>query len=163
VNERIRIPKILVIGADGEQLGVMDTRDAQNMAREAGLDLVEVAPTAKPPVCRIMDYGKFKYEQSKKDRKSRQNQHVVNVKEVRFRPRIDDHDYNFKVQNARKFLEAKDKVKISIQYRGREMAHREYGMKIIDRVREDLDDIAVVESTPRHEGRFTHMVMAPRK
>ena len=141
----------------------MNTRDAMEMAQEAGLDLVEVAPTAKPPVCRIMDYGKFKYELSKKERKARQNQHVVSVKEVKFRPRIDDHDYEFKVNNARKFLEAKDKVKITIQYRGREMAHREFGMRLIERVLADLEDVAQVETGPRNEGRFTTLVVSPKK
>lgn len=133
------------------------------MAQEAGLDLVEVAPTAKPPVCRIMDYGKYRYEQSKRDRKARQNQHVVTIKEVKLRPRIDDHDYEFKLNNARRFLEEKDKVKFTIQFRGREMAHREFGMRLIDRVLKDLEDVAQVENPPRNEDRFITMVVAPKK
>ena len=163
VNERIRIPQVRVVGADGEQIGVLSTKDALERAREEGLDLVEVAPTAKPPVCRIMDYGKFKYEQSKKDRRARQNQHVVSVKEVKLRPRIDDHDYDFKLANARRFLEGKDKVKFTIQFRGREMAHREFGMKLIDRVLKDIEDIAQIENPARHEGRFITMVVAPKR
>ncbi len=163
MNDRIRIPQIRLIGADGEQIGLVNTRDALTMAQEQGLDLVEVAPGAKPPVCRIMDYGKFKYDQSKKERKARQNQHTVSLKEVKFRPRIDDHDYEFKVANARKFLEGKDKVKLTIQFRGREMAHREFGHRLLDRVLADLEDIAQVETPPRSEGRFIHMVVAPKK
>jgi translation initiation factor IF-3 len=163
VNERIRIPQVRVVGEDGEQIGVLSTRDALEMARGSGLDLVEVAPLAKPPVCRIMDYGKFKYEQSKKERRARQAQHVVNVKEVKLRPRIDDHDYQVKLANARRFLEAKDKVKVTIQFRGREMARQEFGMKLIDRLLADLEDIGQVENPPRHEGRFITMVMAPKR
>jgi translation initiation factor IF-3 len=154
---------VRLIGADGEQVGVIQTRDALVMAQEVGLDLVEVAPTAKPPVCRIMDYGKFKYEQSKKDRKARQNQQTTTIKEVKFRPRIDQHDYDFKVANARKFLEAKDKVKLTIQFRGREMAHKEFGHRLLDRVLADLADVALVEAPPRSEGRFIHTVVAPKK
>lgn len=163
MNDRIRIPKVRVVGADGEQVGVLPTPEALAMAQEAGLDLVEVAPTAKPPVCRIMDYGKYRYEQSKRDRKARQNQHVVTIKEVKLRPRIDDHDYEFKLNNARRFLEEKDKVKFTIQFRGREMAHREFGMRLIDRVLKDLEDVAQVENPPRNEDRFITMVVAPKK
>jgi len=163
VNERIRIPQIRLIGPDGEQVGVINTREAMQMAEEAGLDLVEVAPLAKPPVCRIMDYGKFKYEQSKKERKARQNQHTVTIKEIKFRPRIEEHDYTFKVAHARQFLGERDKVKITIQFRGREMAHMEFGTRLIDRVLADLEDIAVVEAPPRTEGRFIHVVVAPKR
>lgn len=151
------------MGADGEQVGVLATPEALAMAQEAGLDLVEVAPTAKPPVCRIMDYGKFRYEQSKRDRKARQAQHVVTIKEVKLRPRIDDHDYEFKLTNARRFLEERDKVKFTIQFRGREMAHREFGMRLIERVLKDLEDVAQVENPPRNEDRFITMVVAPKK
>jgi len=142
---------------------VLPTQEALVLAQEEGLDLVEVAPTAKPPVCRIMDYGKFRYEQSKRDRKSRQNQHVVSIKEVKLRPRIDDHDYEFKLNNAKRFLGEKDKVKFTIQFRGREMAHREFGMRLVQRVLKDLEDIAVVENPPRNEDRFITMVVAPKK
>jgi translation initiation factor IF-3 len=162
VNERIRIPRIRVIGADGEQIGLLDTIQALEMAREAGLDLVEVAPNAKPPVCRIMDYGKYKYEQSKKVRKSRKSQHVVHVKEVKLRPRIDDHDYTFKVARARRFLDARDKVKITIQFRGREMAHKEFGLRLIERVLADLDDIGQIETPPRSENRIITLMVAPK-
>jgi len=162
VNDRIKISPVRVVGADGEQVGLMETRQALDMARDAGLDLVEVAPNARPPVCRIMDYGKYKYEQSRKIRKARKQQHGVHVKEVKMRPRIDDHDYEFKMANARRFLEARDKVKFTVQFRGREMAHKEFGMKLIERLLADIDDIAVVENPPRSEGRFITLVVAPK-
>ncbi len=132
------------------------------MAREAGLDLVEVAPNARPPVCRIMDYGKYKYEQSRKIRKARKQQHVVHVKEIKLRPRIDDHDYAFKIANAQKFLAARDKVKFTILFRGREMAHKEFGLRLIDRVLADIDEVGQLESQPRSEGRIITFVVAPK-
>jgi len=133
------------------------------MAREQGLDLVEVSPTAKPPVCRIMDFGKYKYEQSKRAAKARKSQHRITVKEVKFRPKIDEHDFNFKVQHAREFLEANNKVKFTVMFRGREVAHSELGKDILERAAGLLQDIAQVESMPRMEGRTMIMFMAPRK
>src|SRR5207247_185478 len=134
-----------VVGADGEQVGLLNTRDALDMARNAGMDLVEISATSRPPVCRIMDYGKFKYENSKKARKSRKNQHIQKVKEVKLRPKVEEHDYSFKVQHAREFLMERDRVKFTITFRGRELTHTELGMKIAQRVMADLADIGQVE------------------
>jgi translation initiation factor IF-3 len=132
------------------------------MAQEKGLDLVEVSPTARPPVCRIMDYGKFKYEQSKRERKAKKKQHVVHLKEVKLRPKIDDHDYDFKLQHARQFLLERDKVKFTVTFRGREMAHQEQGHAMLQRVIADLADVAGPESIPRSEGRTLVMIMLPK-
>ncbi len=159
INDRIRVPQVRVVGADGQQIGLLNTREALEMARNSGLDLVEVSPTARPPVCRIMDYGKFKYEQSKKVRKAKKNQHVIRMKEVKLRPKIDEHDFNFKVNHARQFLLERDKVKFSITFRGRELAHIDLGQKIAQRVIADLTDIGLVESPPKMEGRILVMVM----
>ena len=141
----------------GEQLGIMPTSRALEIAQEKGLDLVEVAPNATPPVCRIMDYGKFKYEQSKKEKSSKKKQTSIHVKEIRLRPKIEDHDYEFKMKHARKFLEAGNKVKATVIFHGREMAHKEFGKRLLDRLIEDLEDIAKVEKMPSMEGR--QMVM----
>jgi translation initiation factor IF-3 len=162
VNERIRIPEVRVVGDDGEQIGVMPTRQALEYARERGLDLVEVSPSARPPVCRVMDYGKFKYEQAKKTRAAKKKAHAAQVKEVKFRPKIDDHDYDFKVANARKFLEQHHKVKLTIMFRGREMARRERGYQLLERVVEDLKDIAQLEHPPKQEGRNLSTMVSPR-
>ena len=132
------------------------------MAQEKGLDLVEVSPTARPPVCRIMDYGKFKYEQSKRERKAKKKQHVVHLKEVKLRPKIDDHDYDFKLEHARQFLNERDKVKFTVTFRGREMAHQEQGHAMMQRVIADLADLAAPESIPRSEGRTLVMIMLPK-
>jgi translation initiation factor IF-3 len=162
VNERIRVPQVRVIGDDGSQVGILATRDALAMAQSKGLDLVEVAATSRPPVCRIMDYGKFKYEQNLRARKARKNQHQMQLKEVKMRPKIEDHDYNFKLRHARTFLDERDKVKFTVTFRGREMAHQELGYKIIEAIITDLADVATVETPPRTEGRTLSMVMTPR-
>lgn len=146
-----------MIGADGTQFGVVPTQEALAKAEAATLDLVEVAPNADPPVCRIMDFGKFKYEQSKKEKTSRKKQVVIHVKEIRFRPKIEEHDFDFKAKHARKFLEEGDKVKATVSFRGREMVHREFGKEILDRLQEFLADVAKLEREPQMEGR--NMVM----
>ena len=162
VNERIRIPQIRVIDVDGQQIGVLATRDALKIAIEKGYDLVEISPSAKPPVCKIMDYGKFKYEQSKKDKIAKKKQHVVHLKEMHFRPKTDEHDYQFKLRHVRHFLEERDKVKIVVEFRGREMAHREFGARIMERIQKDLEDICVVELKGKFEGRNMIMVVMPK-
>jgi len=153
---------VRVIADDGTQLGILGAREALALAQEKGLDLVEVSPTARPPVCRIMDYGKFKYEQSKRERKARKKQHVMHLKEVKLRPKVAEHDYDFKVEHARQFLEKRDKVKFTVTFRGREMAHQELGMDVLKRVQEDTAEIAKVEAYPRLEGRQMLMVLAPK-
>ncbi|OGW41456.1 MAG: translation initiation factor IF-3 [Nitrospirae bacterium GWD2_57_8] len=153
VNYGIRVREVRVVGADAEQLGVMEVRDAIKKAEELGLDLVEVAPTAKPPVCRIMDFGKYKYELSKKAQESKKRQTTIVVKEVKLRPRTDEHDVEFKVNNIKRFLEEGNKVKVSIMFRGREMAYTSQGRALLDRIVVALDGIAVVEQQPRLEGR----------
>jgi translation initiation factor IF-3 len=162
VNERIRIPQVRVIGDDGSQVGILSTREAIAMAQSKGLDLVEVAPTARPPVCKIMDYGKFKYEQNRASKAAKKKQHQMQLKEVKMRPKIEDHDYDFKLKHARTFLEQRDKVKFTVTFRGREMAHQELGYKIIEQVLHDLADVAVVEQSPRAEGRTVSLVLSPK-
>jgi translation initiation factor IF-3 len=157
----IRAPEIRVIGQDGEQLGVMAPEDALKQAEEVGLDLVEVAPSSRPPVCRIMDYGRYKYEQKKKSGKGKG--HAAALKEIKLRPRTDQHDLDFKLKNARRFLTDGDKVKVTVMYRGREMVHREIGRKQLDKVVELLGPIASVENPPRMEGRFLSMILVPNK
>jgi translation initiation factor IF-3 len=157
----IRAPEIRVIGDDGEQLGVLTPEDAIRRAEDVGLDLVEVAPAAKPPVCRIMDYGKYKYEQKKKAGKGKG--HAASLKEVKLRPRTDQHDLDFKLKNARRFLMDGDKVKVTVMYRGREMVHREIGRKQLDKVVELLGPIAAVENPPRMEGRVLSMILVPNR
>lgn len=163
VNHQIRVREIRLIGADGEQLGVMNPKDALRIAEDAGLDLVEVAPSAKPPVCRIMDYGKYKYEQNKKEREAKKNQKTITVKEVKLRPGIEDHDFNTKVRRAEKFLNDGDKVKLTIMFRGREITHPEIGRELCDRVAEVLRPVAKVEKEPKVEGRNMTMFLAPLK
>lgn len=162
MNHQIRIPQIRVIDEEGEQLGIMDTRDALEMAEDRGLDLVEVAPNARPPVCRIMDYGRFRYEQSKKAKKAKAKSHQQKVKVIKFRPKTEDHDYQFKKRHIIEFLEAGDKVKVIVQYRGREMAHKERGMLIVTRLLEDLEDALVVDP-PRMEGNTLSLMLMPPK
>mgnify|MGYP001824934605 CR=1 FL=1 len=157
VNERIRVREVRVIGADGEQLGVMPPEQAIEIAREEGLDLVEVAANSRPPVCRIMDYGKFKYEQKKKN--ASKKSHSATLKEVKLRPGTDQHDLNFKLNNARKFLMEGDKVKVTVMFRGREMVHTYRGREQLDAVLEQLGPIAKMESSPRMEGRFMSMIL----
>jgi translation initiation factor IF-3 len=162
VNERIRISPIRVVDEDGEMLGVMTADEGRAVAREHGLDLVEVAPNSRPPVCRVMDYGKFKYEQSKKGRKARSKQHSQQIKEVKFRPKIEKHDLEVKVRRAHKFLSENNKVKVTMNFRGREVTHAEIGRAILMRVAEELDEVGTVETPPRMEGRHMLMLLAPK-
>jgi translation initiation factor IF-3 len=163
VNERIRIREVRLVDENGQQVGVVPTMQALEMARDRGLDLVEVAPNAIPPVCRLMDYGKYRYEQSRKERESRKNQTVVELKEVRIRPKIDDHDLETKGRNAAKFLDGGDKVKVSVLFRGREMAHPEIGRGLLDQLIELLRPHGSVEQAPKIEGRTMTMILAPLK
>ena len=158
----ITVPKVLVIGADGEKLGVVDTDSALAMAEEEGLDLVEVSPNVSPPVCKILDYGKLKYQEQKKASEARKRQKTVDVKEIKMRPNIDKHDYDVKMRSVTKFIGEGDKVKVTMRFRGREMAHQELGMQVLIRVREEVDEIAKVEASPKLEGRQMMMVLAPR-
>ena len=162
VNERIRVREIRLIAADGSQAGVVSIADALKTAVEAGLDLVEIAPTASPPVCRIMDYTKYRYEQEKQEREHKQHQRHAHLKELRFRPRIDDHDYQTKLRSLVKFLKRGDKVKVTLVYRGREMAHQEFGQRLLERLKIDIADIAQIERAPMQEGRFVFMTVAPK-
>lgn len=162
VNEKIRMSPIRLIDPDGNQLGIVPLDAARENARELGLDLVEVAPNARPPVVRIMDYGKHKYEEQKQAKEAKKRQHTVDVKELKFRPGTDAHDFDFKMKNARKFLKQGNKVKVTVRYRGREMRRPEQGLEMLDSVAEALEDLAVVESrTTRIEGRQLHMMLAP--
>jgi len=149
INEQIRVPEVRLIGPEGEQIGVMLTRDALAQAAEAHLDLVEVAPQAIPPVCRIMDYGKFKYQQSKKQQEARRRQTIIQVKEIKVRPKIEEHDMDFKLKNSRRFLSEGDKVKISVIFRGREIAHTDRGIRILAQMAEALGDVGTVEQAPK--------------
>ncbi|MFH0771228.1 MAG: translation initiation factor IF-3 [Candidatus Omnitrophota bacterium] len=162
VNEKIRIREVMVIGADGEQLGVMAPEEGLRLAQQSGLDLVEVASQAKPPVCRIMDFSKYKYEQEKKAKEAKKKQHATHIKEIRIKPKIGDHDYQVKLNFIKKFLGHGDKVKISLIFRGREMAHPELGTRILERLSGDIADIAQIEKPPLREGRAIIMVVAPK-
>ncbi len=159
INSRIRSREVRVVGEEGEQLGVLSIQDALRRAEEAGLDLVEVAPTAAPPVCRIMDYSRYKYEQEKREKEARKKQKVIHIKEIRMGPKIGEHDYQFKLRNLEEFLKRGDKVKVSMMFRGREMAHMDLGRKILDRVSSDVSSIGEIEETPRLEGRVITMVI----
>jgi translation initiation factor IF-3 len=161
VNERIRISPIRVVDESGEVLGIMSADEGRSLARERGLDLVEVAANSRPPVCRIMDYGKFKYEQSKKERRAKSRQHQQQLKELKFRPKIERHDFDFKLRNARKFLLENNKLKITMVFRGREITHAEIGESVLHRVAKELADIGVVESGPRLEGKSMYMLLTP--
>jgi len=163
VNRQIRISPVRVIGDDGEQLGIMPVEEALESAEEQGLDLVEVAPNSRPPVVRIMDYGKYKYEQSRKARQAKKKQHTTQLKEVKFRPGIEEHDLEFKLRHARRFLEEGNKVKATMMFRGRQVTHPELGREVLERVAQELDDVGKVESQPRLEGRNMIMVLAPVK
>ena len=158
----IRVNEVAVIGDDGEALGTFQTRDALSLAREKSMDLVEVAPTANPPVCRIMDYGKFKYRQSKKAHEAKKNQKTVHLKEVKFRPNTDDHDYEFKLKHVQRFLEHGDKAKVVIFLKGREIVHPENGQKLLARVVTAVEEYGVVEQAAKREGRTLVMILAPR-
>jgi translation initiation factor IF-3 len=161
-NERIRVREIRVIDDTGDQLGIMPPPQALTLARSKGLDLVEISPSAVPPVCRIMDFGKFQYEQQKKARVAKKHQKVILVKEIKFRPKVDEHDYQFKKKHIERFLEDGDKVKATIFFRGREMAHPEIGRRILDRLTGELADVAVMEAPPLKEGNQMHTILAPK-
>ncbi|MEZ5306857.1 MAG: translation initiation factor IF-3 [Pyrinomonadaceae bacterium] len=162
-NERIRIPSVRVIDPDGEQLGIMDTRDAVAKARDLGLDLVEIAPQAKPPVCKIIDYGKFLYEEKKKKQESKKKQSVVTVKEIKFRPATDDHDYGYRAKRAHEWLAEGDKVRATIAFRGREMAHRDLGKNILEKLAKELEEVADIEVEPKMEGYQMFTIFTPKK
>lgn len=162
VNLFIRAETVRLIDDQGEMLGVVKLADAQAKAKDAKLDLVEIVPNAEPPVCKIMDYGKYKYEAQKKSHDSRKKQKTVSLKEVKLRPNIDTHDLDIKINRARKFIESGDKVKFSLRYRGREITHKEYGLKVINTIKEKMDDIAKVEVEPKFEGMLVLMVIGPR-
>ena len=161
INQQIRFSPVRLIDPEGEQLGVVPIEEAQVAARQRGLDLVEVAPNARPPVCRIMDYGRYKYEQAKAEREARRKQHVTQMKEIKMRPNIEEHDFEFKTRHIRRFLEERNKVKVTIMFRGREMAHTENGREVLDDVVEELGETAVIEQQARLEGRNMFMILAP--
>ncbi len=161
INEMIRDTELRVISADGEQLGVMDARAAQQIANEKGLDLVKIAPTAKPPVCKIMDYGKYKFELAKREKENRKNQKVINIKEVQLSPSIDTNDFNTKAKQAMKFLKSGDKVRVKVRFRGRELSHSEIGKTLLDRFAETVQEVGNVEKPAKLEGRNMIMFLAP--
>ncbi|MCE0722345.1 MULTISPECIES: translation initiation factor IF-3 [Legionella] len=163
INEQINVPEVRLIDVDGNQAGIVSTREALRAAEESGLDLVEISPTAKPPVCRIMDYGKFLFELSKKQNEAKKKQKQIQVKELKFRPTTEDGDYQVKLRNLIRFLNHGDKVKITLRFRGREMAHQELGMKILERLQQDTAEFAVVEQQAKREGRQLLMVLSPKK
>jgi len=163
VNDRIRVREVRLVGAEGQQEGVVPIETALKKASEIGLDLVEVAPLANPPVCRVMDYAKYRYEQKRQERENRHHQRSAHLKELRFRPQIDEHDYQTKMRSLLKFLKRGDKVKLTIVFRGREMAHQEFGHRLLDRLKTDLAQVAQVERAPLQEGRFVFMTVAPNK
>lgn len=163
INDRIRAARVRLIGVDGEQLGIFNTSDALKIADDQGFDLVEVAPTADPPVARVMDYGKWKYEEDIKAKKARKHQTTVNIKEMKFRPKVDIHDYETKKRHILRFLDAGAKVKVTIMFRGREMAHAERGLAILERLSAELSELAIVENEPKLEGRNMFMLIAPIK
>lgn len=162
VNEEIKVPTIRLVDADGEMVGVVSVQEGLEMAVEVGLDLVEVSPAADPPVCKILDYGKFKYAEQKKRNEARKKQKVIEIKELKMRPGIEEHDYQTKMRSMARFLDDGDKVKITIRFRGREMAHQDLGAKVLIRIQEDIAEIAKVEQSPRTEGRMMTMVIAPK-
>ncbi len=162
MNDEIDVPTVRVIDAEGENHGVISLEDALEIADEAGLDLVEVSPQVSPPVCKVLDYGKFKYEQQKKANEARKKQKTIEVKEIKMRPGIDEHDYQVKMRNVRKFIDNGDKVKMTIRFRGREMAHQELGLRVLTRVREEMEEDIKIEQMPRTEGRLMVMIIAPK-
>ncbi|HWX11264.1 MAG TPA: translation initiation factor IF-3 [Trinickia sp.] len=163
INGEITAPEVRLVGVDNEPLGIVKLADAFRMSEQQDVDLVEIAPQADPPVCRLMDYGKFKYQEAKKQHEAKLKQKVIQVKEVKFRPGTDDGDYNVKLRNLVRFLEDGDKTKITLRFRGREMAHQEIGMRMLERLRTDLDEVGQVEQMPKMEGRQMIMVLAPKK
>ena len=163
INEQIRDKEVRLIGADGEQLGIVSSKEAQRLADEAGLDLVKIAPTAKPPVCKIIDYGKYRYEQARKEKEAKKKQKTVELKEIRLSPNIDTNDLNTKINSAKKFIEKGNKVKVTLRFRGREMAHMNQSKYILDDFAESLADVAIVEKAPKVEGRSIGMVLAEKR
>ncbi|AVA33321.1 MULTISPECIES: translation initiation factor IF-3 [Cupriavidus] len=163
INREISAPELRLVGVDNEQLGIVKFMDALRLAEDKDLDLVEIAPNATPPVARIMDYGKFKYEEAKRAHEAKLKQKIIQVKEVKFRPGTDDGDYNVKLRNLRRFLEEGDKTKITLRFRGREMAHQEIGARVLERLKADLEELGQVEQMPKMEGRQMVMVLAPKK
>ena len=163
INEQIRDREVRLIGEDGQQLGIMSARDAMKLAVEANLDLVKIAPQAKPPVCKIIDYGKFRYEQARKEKEARKKQKTIEVKEIRFSPNIDSNDLNTKVTHAKKFLAAGNKVKVSVRFRGREMTHTQVGRSILEEFAQALNDVAVVDKPPKMEGRSMVMFLSQKR
>jgi translation initiation factor IF-3 len=163
VNERIRVREVRVIDDTGQQLGIMPPQQGLAIARQKGLDLVEISPTAVPPVCRIMDFGKYQYTEQKRARQARKHQKVIEVKEIKFRPKVDEHDYQFKKKHIERFLADGDKVKATIFFRGRENAHPEIGRRVLDRLIEDLAEVATPESAPRQEGNQMHTILAAKR
>ncbi|MCD6725740.1 MAG: translation initiation factor IF-3 [Solirubrobacteraceae bacterium] len=163
INERIRVPEVRVIGDDGAQIGIMRTDEAMRLAQQRDLDLVEVAPDARPPVCRILDYSKYKYEQAQKQKAARKHQQKITIREIKFRPKIAEHDYATKKGHVQRFLRGKDKVKVTIMFRGRETTHPERGQMILDRLAGELEELAVIEQRPNLEGRNMTMVLGPSK
>ena len=162
MNEAISLPKVRLIDANGDNVGVVDTDDALKRAVDVGLDLVEISPHADPPVCKILDFGKFKYEAQKRKSEARKKQKVIDVKEIKMRPNIDQHDYDVKMRSIERFISDGDKVKVTMRFRGREMVHQEIGLRVLERVRDQLEEVAKIEQFPRLEGRQMTMVMAPR-
>lgn len=163
INEEIRVKEVRLVGDNGEQLGIIPVKEALRMAQEKELDLVEVSANAKPPVCRIMDYGKYRYEQSKREKEARKKQKIISVKEIKLRPNIEDHDLQTKSKNISKFLKEGDKVKVTMMFRGREMAHAELGKQLLDKVAVDMQEIANIERQPKIEGRNMIMILAPKQ
>ena len=163
INGEIRVPEVRLIGLDGEQLGIVKLPEAFRLSELADVDLVEIAPNAEPPVCRLMDYGKFKYQEQKRQAEARSKQKVIQVKEVKIRSATDEGDYQVKLRNLKRFLDEGDKAKVSLRFRGREMAHQDLGMKMLERVRDDLTEVAQVEAMPKMEGRQMIMVLSPKK
>lgn len=162
INEQIRVREVRLVSQNGEQVGIVNIKQAQQMADEKNLDLVEVAPQAKPPVCRIMDYGKYKYEQAKKAKEARKNQNIITVKEVQLGLKIEDHDFYVKVKRARKFLEEKNKVKIRVKFRGREITHKELGSELLERFVKELAEVGKIENRPKMEGRNMILLLGPK-
>ena len=163
VNEEIRVDQIRLIDADGNMIGVVSVREGIERAKEAGLDLIEVSPHAEPPVCKILDYGKYKYELQKKKNEAKKKQKIVEIKEIKFRPVIGEHDYLIKLKQIRGFLEDENKVKVTMRFRGREMAHKDVGFRLLERLQKDIEDIGMTETEPKSERNFMLMVLAPRK
>jgi translation initiation factor IF-3 len=162
VNEEIRIPQVRLIDQDGEMQGVMSAREAMLRAFQVGLDLVEISPNAEPPVCKILDFGKFKYEQQKKKNEAKKKQKVIEIKEIKVRPNIDENDYQVKMRAMKSFIEEGDKVKVTLRFRGREMAHQDIGVRVLERIRQEMDTTSKVEQMPRMENRQMVMVLSPR-